>query len=39
MLGGSSGVVILPILVVGLLFLLAGSLGHESLRPGSAHAS
>ena len=34
-LGGSSGVVILPLLVVGLLFLIAGSLGHESLRPHS----
>jgi len=31
-------VVILPILVVGLLFLLAGALGHESLRSGSVHA-
>lgn len=37
-LGGSSGVVVLPILVVGLLFLLAGALGHESLRSGSGHA-
>jgi hypothetical protein len=33
MLGGSSGVVGLPLLVVALLFLVAGSLGHESLRP------
>jgi hypothetical protein len=38
-LGGSSGVVILPILLVGLLFLLAGALGNESLRSRSAHAS
>ena len=36
MLGGSSGVVVLPILVVGVLFLIAGSLDRESLRPGSA---
>lgn len=39
MLGGSSGVVVMPIMVVGLLFLLAGSVGHESLRSVSAHAS
>jgi hypothetical protein len=39
MLGGSSGVVILPILLVGLLFLFAGSLDHESGRSGSVHAS
>jgi hypothetical protein len=32
MLGGSSGVVVLPLLVVGVLFLIAGSLGHDSLR-------
>lgn len=32
------GLVALPILVVGLLFLLAGALGHESLRSGSGHA-
>ena len=38
MFGGSSGVVVLPILLVGLLFLLAGALGHESLRSGPAHA-
>jgi len=38
MFGGSSGVVVLPILLVGLFFLLAGALGHESLRSGSAHA-
>ena len=37
-LGGSSGVVALLVLMVGLLFLLAGALGHESLRSGSAHA-
>jgi hypothetical protein len=37
MFGGSSGVVVLPILLVGLLFLLAGTLGHESLRSGPAH--
>jgi hypothetical protein len=37
-LGGSSGVMVLPILVVGLLFLLAGALGRESLRSGSTHA-
>jgi hypothetical protein len=28
----------MPIIMVGLLFLLAGSLGHEPLRSGSAHA-
>jgi hypothetical protein len=32
MLGGSSGVVVLPLLVIGVLFLFAGSLGHDSLR-------
>ncbi|HEX6247957.1 MAG TPA: hypothetical protein VFZ64_08820 [Nocardioidaceae bacterium] len=32
MLGGSSGVVVLPILLVGILFMVAASLGHESLR-------
>lgn len=32
MLGGSSGVVVLPLLVVGVLFLFAGSLGHDSVR-------
>lgn len=37
--GGSSDVVVMPIMVVGLLFLLAGSLGHEPLRSVSAHAS
>jgi len=39
MFGGSSGVVVVPILLVGLLFLLAGALGHESLRSGSGHAT
>ncbi|WP_132196938.1 MULTISPECIES: hypothetical protein [Kribbella] len=29
MLGGSSGVVMVPLLVVGFLFVLAGSFGHE----------
>lgn len=33
MLGTSSGVVVVPLLVIGALFLLAGSLGHDSLRP------
>jgi hypothetical protein len=33
LLGGSSGVVVVPVLVVGALFLLAGSLDHEPLRP------
>jgi len=37
-LGGSSGVVVLPALVVGLLFVLAGALGHESVRSRSQHA-
>jgi hypothetical protein len=37
MFGGSSGVVVLPILLVGLLFLLAGAFGHESHRSGSGH--
>lgn len=32
MLGGSSGAVVMPLLVIGLLFLIAGSLGHDSLR-------
>lgn len=32
MLGGSSGVVVLPILLVGILFMIAASLDHESLR-------
>lgn len=36
MLGGSSGVVVLPALVVGALFLIAGEISHESLRPGGA---
>ncbi len=31
MLGGSSGVVVLPILIIGALFLIAGSLRHEPL--------
>ena len=38
LLGGSSGVVILPLLVIGGLFLLAGSMDHEEVdlhRPGS----
>src|SRR5512139_349132 len=34
MLGGSSGVVVLPALIVGALFLIAGTMTHESLRPG-----
>lgn len=34
MLGTSSGVVVLPALIVGALFLIAGTLMHESLRPG-----
>jgi hypothetical protein len=35
MLGTSGGVVVVPFLLVGALFLLAGSLGHEHLhRPG-----
>jgi hypothetical protein len=34
MLGGSSGVVVIPLLVIGALFLVAGTLGHERLRPG-----
>lgn len=38
MLGGSSGVVVLPLLAVGLLFLVAGLLGGESLRPGPSPA-
>lgn len=29
LLGGSSGVVVLPLLVVGVLFLMSDSLGHE----------
>ncbi|HEY5476236.1 MAG TPA: hypothetical protein VIK11_05910, partial [Tepidiformaceae bacterium] len=32
------GLVALPILVIGLLFLLAGALSHESLRSGPGHA-
>jgi hypothetical protein len=31
-LGGSSGVMIVPLLVIGGLFLLAGSLDHETVR-------
>jgi hypothetical protein len=34
MLGGSSGVVVLPLLVDGALFLVSGRLAHEPLRPG-----
>lgn len=34
MLGGSSGVVVVPLLVIGILFLLAGGLAHEHLRIG-----
>ena len=34
MLGGSSGVVVLPALVVGAMFLISGTITHESLRPG-----
>lgn len=34
MLGGSSGVVVVPLLLIGGLFLVAGTLDHESLRPG-----
>lgn len=33
MLGGSSGVVVLPLLVVGVLFLVAGALDHERAAP------
>ncbi len=39
-LGGSSGVVVVPLLVVGALFLAAGALAHEPLglhRPSGAH--
>lgn len=32
-LGGSSGIMVVPLLIVGLLFLVAGSLDHEPLRP------
>jgi hypothetical protein len=38
MLTTSSGVVVVPILVSGLLFLLAASLNHESWHVGTAHA-
>lgn len=31
MLGGSSGVVVLPLLVIGVLFVIAGSISHEHL--------
>lgn len=34
MLGGSSGVVVMPLLVIGALFLVAGTLAHERLRSG-----
>lgn len=34
MLGGSSGVVVPPLLVVGALFLVSGRLAHEPLRSG-----
>lgn len=36
MLGGSSGVVVMPLLIVGALFLLSGLLDHQPLRPGQA---
>jgi hypothetical protein len=36
MLGGSSGVVVMPLLLVGALFLLSGLLDHRPLRPGQA---
>lgn len=32
MLGGSSGVVVLPLLVVGIIFLTAGTAAHEPVR-------
>jgi hypothetical protein len=31
-LGGSSGVVVLPLLVVGGLFVLAGTMAHEEVH-------
>ncbi len=34
LLGTSSGVVVLPLLVVGALFLISGRLAHEPLSPG-----
>ena len=34
MLGGSSGVVVVPLLLIGILFLLAGTAAHEHLRIG-----
>ena len=40
MLGGSSGVVVLPLLVIGGLFLLTGSMDHEEVHlhwPPSTH--
>lgn len=33
LLGGSSGAVVLPLLLVGVLFVIAASFDHESLRP------
>lgn len=39
MLTTSSGVIVTPILVGGLLFLLAGSLNHESWHIGAARAN
>jgi hypothetical protein len=33
MFGGSSGVVILPLILVGALFLVSGSFAHERLQP------
>ena len=44
MLTTSSGVIVVPLLVVGVLFLIAGALTHESLRfwhhlPPAAHAA
>ena len=37
MLGGSSGVVVMPLLLVGMLFLVAGFLGDEPVHPPSRH--
>ena len=36
LLGTSSGVVVMPLLLIGALFLLSGLLEHEPLRPGHA---
>ena len=38
LLGGSSGVVVLPAVVIGLLFVLAGAFTRESVRPRSHRA-